>query len=85
MDNSEKKEKYFSWEDILNEIRKNIGQIILFGIGGLVFVLLIMLFFITPKYTATTDILVSQKLITTLCSGMLNKLTFKQSILIKMF
>ena len=61
MDNSEKKEKYFSWEDILNEIRKNIGQIILFGIGGLVFVLLIMLFFITPKYTATTDILVSQK------------------------
>ena len=61
MDNSEKKEKYFSWEDILNEIRKNIGQIILFGIGGLVFVLLVMLFFITPKYTATTDILVSQK------------------------
>ena len=43
MDNSEKKEKYFSWEDILNEIRKNIGQIILFGIGGLVFVLLIFL------------------------------------------
>lgn len=61
MDNIEKKEKYFSWEDILNEIRKNIGQIVLFGISGLVVVLLIMLFFITPKYTATTDILVSQR------------------------
>lgn len=61
MDSSKKKEKYISWEDVLNEIRNNITQIILFGISGLVIVLLIMLFFVTPKYTATTDILVSQK------------------------
>lgn len=61
MDSSEKKEKHFSWNDILNEVRKNIKQIILFGLSGLVVVLLIMLFFVTPKYTATTDILVNQK------------------------
>lgn len=61
MGSSRKKENYFSWEDILNEIRKNIKQIILFGLSGLVIVLLVMLFFVTPKYTATTDILVNQK------------------------
>lgn len=61
MDSSEKKEKYLSWEDVLNEIRKNIKQIILFGLSGLIVVLLVMLFFVTPKYTATTDILVNQK------------------------
>lgn len=46
---------------LFNELKKNFKLIIVWAILGLLVSLIVSMFFITPKYSATIDILVNQK------------------------
>jgi len=47
--------------ELFSSWKKNIWKILIFGILGFVLFYLVTVFFVTPKYSSTVDILVSQK------------------------
>lgn len=61
MENKKNDDKFVDIVDLLRVVRKNIWDMVFFGILGIVISAVVTFFFITPKYSSTVDILVNQK------------------------
>ena len=61
MENKKKDDKFIDIVDLLKVMKKNVWNMIFFGILGIVISAIVTFFFITPKYSSTVDILVNQK------------------------
>ena len=58
---------------LLLTLKKNLFSIIAWAVVGLIISLVVLFIFIEPKYSATTDILVNQKMTTFRLSTLHNK------------
>ena len=61
MENKKKDDKFIDIVDLLRVVKKNILDMVFFGILGIVVSAVVTFVFITPKYSSTVDILVNQK------------------------
>ena len=61
MENKKKDDKFIDIVVLLKVMKKNVWNMIFFGILGIVISAIVTFFFITPKYSSTVDILVNQK------------------------